>query len=159
MKLVKKISVLVLVVMLTGSITHSANAQSDDKEAVKNTIKMLFDGMRASDSSMVAAAFSKEAVMRTVGQNDQGKTVVQSGNLQGFLNAIGSPKEKAWDEKIKGYDIKIDDDLATAWTPYEFWVGEDFSHCGVNSFQLVRMEGDWKIVYIIDTRRREGCRE
>ena len=159
MSLFKKISVLSFVMILVCSVSHSVNAQSEDKEAVKKTIKMLFDGMRASDSSMVAAAFSKDAVMNTVGQNDQGETAVQSGNLQAFLNAIGSPKEKVWDEKIKGYDIKIDGDLATAWTPYEFWVGEDFSHCGVNSFQLVRMGEDWKIVYIIDTRRREGCLE
>lgn len=158
MNLFKRISLLSLVVFLAGSVFQFANAQSEDETAVQETIKMLFDGMRTSDSSMVAKAFTKNAIMKTVTKDSLGQTVVQSGNLQGFLNAVGSPKERVWDEKIKSYDINIDGDLATAWTPYEFWVGEDFSHCGVNSFQLVRMENTWEIVYIIDTRRREGCR-
>ena len=42
-------------------------------------------------------------------------------------------------------------------TPYKFYVGEKFSHCGVNSFQLVKIRGEWKIQYIIDTRRRQNC--
>lgn len=159
MNLFKKISLLSLFILLSGSLNHSIYAQSKDKEAVKKTIEMLFDGMRASDSSMVAAAFSKDALMKTVTQNNKGETVVQTGDLQEFLNAVGTPKDKVWDEKIKNYDINIDGNLATVWTPYEFWTGQDFSHCGVNSFQMVKSGGEWKIIYIIDTRRQQGCRE
>jgi hypothetical protein len=27
----------------------------------------------------------------------------------------------------------------------------------VNSFQLIKLDGKWKISYIIDTRKKEGC--
>ena len=47
--------------------------------------------------------------------------------------------------------------MATAWTPYEFWYKEKFSHCGVNSFQLMKIENEWKIIYFVDTRRRSDC--
>jgi hypothetical protein len=47
--------------------------------------------------------------------------------------------------------------MAAAWTPYRFYRNGEFSHCGVNSFQLVKMAEGWKIVYIIDTRRKEPC--
>ncbi len=53
--------------------------------------------------------------------------------------------------------IRIDADLAVVWTPYKFFVGKKFSHCGVNSFQLIKLNGNWKIQYLIDTRRKEGC--
>jgi SnoaL-like domain len=56
-----------------------------------------------------------------------------------------------------GKEIKIDANMAMAWTPYKFYIGENFSHCGVNLFTLVKLEQDWKIVNIIDTRRRQGC--
>jgi hypothetical protein len=55
------------------------------------------------------------------------------------------------------YNIQIDGAMANAWTSYEFWVNGSFSHCGVNSFQLFKDEGAWKIIYLIDTRRKEGC--
>jgi hypothetical protein len=53
--------------------------------------------------------------------------------------------------------VKIDSDLAMVWAPYKFYVGEKFSHCGVDCFQLVKLNGQWKIQYLIDTRRRQGC--
>jgi hypothetical protein len=40
---------------------------------------------------------------------------------------------------------------------YRFYVGERFSHCGVDSFHLVRTADGWRIVDLADTRRREGC--
>ncbi|UWX56421.1 hypothetical protein NYZ99_09635 [Maribacter litopenaei] len=55
------------------------------------------------------------------------------------------------------YSIQIDGAMANAWTPYEFRINDNFSHCGVNSFQMVKLEGEWKIIYLIDTRRKEGC--
>jgi hypothetical protein len=38
---------------------------------------------------------------------------------------------------------------------YAFYLDDQFSHCGVNAFQLVRMEAGWQIIQITDTRRRE----
>jgi hypothetical protein len=43
------------------------------------------------------------------------------------------------------------------WTPYELEVEGIFSHCGVNSFQLIRINEQWKITQITDTRRKEDC--
>ena len=47
--------------------------------------------------------------------------------------------------------------MANAWAPYEFYINSEFSHCGINSFQLIKIEGNWKIIYIIDTRRKDNC--
>ncbi|MBO6524933.1 MAG: nuclear transport factor 2 family protein [Balneolaceae bacterium] len=134
------------------------NAQVPERE-VQAIIETLFDGMRAGDSAMVASAFTRDAVMQTVAQNQSGEVVVRKGDLNQFLTAVGTPHEQIWDEKIGGYEIKIDGELATAWTPYQFYLGDNFSHCGVNSFQLAKLGGEWKIIYIVDTRRRTNCIE
>jgi len=141
------------------SFPQNAKAQTQDVEDVQATIEQLFDGMRASDSSMVADAFTKDAIMKRVASNQNGEVMVNTGNLASFLSAIGSPKEKVWDERIGSYDINIDGNLATVWTPFEFYRGEEFSHCGVNSFQLVKQDGDWKIFFIVDTSRQTNCVE
>ena len=36
-----------------------------------------------------------------------------------------------------------------------FGLMDNFSHCGVNSFQLFNDNGQWKIIYLIDTRRKK----
>jgi hypothetical protein len=50
--------------------------------------------------------------------------------------------------------IRIDASLAIVWAPYEFYYKGKYSHKGVDSFQLVRVNGVWKIQYLIDTRRK-----
>lgn len=54
-------------------------------------------------------------------------------------------------------NILIDGNLASVWTDYKFYIDDQFSHCGVNSFQLFKGKDGWKVIYIIDTRRKENC--
>jgi hypothetical protein len=42
--------------------------------------------------------------------------------------------------------------MATVWTPYTFYYKGQYSHKGINSFQLVKLKEGWKIQYLIDTR-------
>lgn len=129
-----------------------------ENEAIQKTIMTLFDGMRKGDSAMVHSAFAKDAIMQTIANNREGQMQVQSGNLTDFLKAVGTPHAEVWDERIEFGDIKVDGPMASVWTPYQFFRGENFSHCGVNSFQLYKSEKGWKIIYLVDTRRRDDCK-
>ncbi|WP_238584548.1 hypothetical protein [Chryseobacterium sp. Leaf180] len=62
------------------------------------------------------------------------------------------------DEQIEFSSIQIDGDLASVFTPYQFYYEGKLAHCGANSFQLVRKNGIWKIQYLIDTRRKDKCK-
>ncbi|WP_296703536.1 nuclear transport factor 2 family protein [Algoriphagus sp.] len=149
---------LVLSFLLVFSLVVSANAQSE-RDAVKAVIDSLFDGMRAKDSDQILSAFSENAIMQTI-QNKPEGTIIASNSVSDFAKNIGSiPADRQLDERLTDYVINIDANMATAWTPYQFFVNEKFSHCGVNSFQLVKIDNAWKIVYIIDTRRTEACVE
>jgi hypothetical protein len=131
-------------------------AQSEEAE-IKAVIQQLFDGMRTKNTDMIAASFSNEAIMQTIAPTENGFKV-NNGSVTDFVKRIGgTPAETNLDERITKYDINVDGPMATAWTPYEFYVNGNFSHCGVNSFQLVKLAEGWKIIYIIDTRRKEAC--
>lgn len=149
---------ILLSTILSCLLSFSAFSQSEEKE-VEAVIKSLFDGMRAKNGEQVAAAFSPDAIMQTIVAKPEGNTV-GTNSVGDFARRIGStPAETQLDERILEYQIKVDGPMATAWTPYRFYVNGNFSHCGVNSFQLVKMAEGWKIVYIIDTRRKEPCEE
>lgn len=107
---------------------------------------------------MVHSVFIDDVLMQTIAPNRQGEIALTGGTLSDFLNALGTPHDQVWDERILSYEIKIDGAMASVWTPYEFYVGERFSHCGVNSFQLMKGNDSWKIIYLVDTRKREGCK-
>ncbi len=137
--------------------TLKAAAQTE-VENVKKPIMQLFDGMRKSDSNMLKAAFAPGAILQTIVKNKEGKMSVRSEQINKFIETVTMPHTEIYDEQITFDLIRVDDDLAIAWTPYRFFIGKKFSHCGVNSFQLVRFYGEWKIQYLIDTRRKEGCK-
>lgn len=143
---------------MVSSSASFAQAGNQESEAVKKVITQLFDGMRKGDSSMVSQAFSKSIIMQTI-SNRQGDIQVRSDEAAGFLKAVGTPHPDIWDERISFDQILIDDNLASVWTSYQFFIGDKFSHCGVNSFQLVKGKEGWKIIYLIDTRRKENCKQ
>jgi hypothetical protein len=75
-----------------------------------------------------------------------------------LLTSIANKKpETVYLEKLLSYDIKVDGNLASVWTPYEFYLNGNFSHCGANSFQLFHNNGKWEIIFLVDMRRRESC--
>lgn len=138
-------------------LSLKAGAQTEE-EAVKKPIAALFDGMRKSDTTLLRSAFAPTAILQTIGKSKEGKVVIRTDDINKFIEMVGKPQEQILDERITFETIKIDGNLAVAWTPYQFYLGPNFSHCGVNSFQLVKLDGEWKIQYLIDTRRKDACR-
>ncbi len=147
---------LILLILISTSSTISVFAQQEEM-AVKTTINQLFAGMRNADSTAVFTAFAPGAIMQTIVQSKEGKTSVRQNPVAGFASYVGKQAKGAADEQIVFETIKVDGDLAIAWTPYRFIFNGNFSHCGVNTFTLVKLDGVWKINYIIDTRRKENC--
>lgn len=146
-----------LLLLTAGFFTINSTAQSTE-DSVKAAVSRLFTAMKESDVTMMKSAFAENAVLQTIGRSKETGAVVVSGeDVNAFVESIQKIAKGDADEQIVFETIRIDGDLASVWTPYKFYYKGKFSHCGVNSFQLVRLNGEWKIQYIIDTRRRQGC--
>jgi hypothetical protein len=117
----------------------------------------LFDAMRAGDSTAMRAALHPSATAATASLREGVPTLTRETSLDGFVQAVGTPHEDVWDERIWDAEVEVDGPLATAWMKYAFYAGETFSHCGVDAFQLFKGQDGWKIFHIADTRRQEGC--
>jgi hypothetical protein len=146
-------------ILIIGLLIISNNlfAQKTDTLAVKQTVNTMFDAMRKGDSTLLRSTFSKDMILQSVSNDKNGKAVLSTENADGFVKAIGTPHAAVYDERIVFDGIKIDGDLASVWAPYRFYLGAQFSHCGVDVFQLIRTADGWKIIYIVDTRRKENC--
>jgi hypothetical protein len=135
---------------------HSEAQSAED--SVKATINKMFAGMKSADAAMIKSTFADSIIFQSIGRTKEGTIFVKNENAADFITSISKLAPDAADERITFDVVKIDGPLAIAWTPYNFYFNGQFSHCGVNSFQLVRVNNEWKIQYIIDTRRRQGCK-
>ena len=133
-------------------MSHAQSAEDSVKAVVNN----LFRAMKNSDGVLLKSVFADSAILQTI-ETKTGKTIVKNEAVAGFIESISKLPAGAADEQIIFDVVKIDAALASVWTPYKFFFNGKFSHCGVSSFQLVRLNNEWKIQYLIDTRRRAGC--
>ena len=134
------------------------NAQKKESENVKATIIKFFDAFHEQDTIVLKSMVTDKIILQSISINKEGKTVLKEDDYNKFIKNIASiPKDKSFKEKLLDFNIQIDENMANVWTPYEFWYQNEFSHCGVNSFQLMKEDNAWKIIYLVDTRRREGC--
>ncbi len=141
-----------------SAITFSQDSFSEMD--AKHLIDTFFDGFHKGDTLIMKSVMVENLPNQTVFTNKEGKANVIDGNISEFLKAIGSrPSDQVWEEKLLDYSVQIDGNLAHVWTPYEFWFNGNFSHCGANAFTLAKTDDGWKIVHLIDSRRREGCQD
>ena len=151
---------LLLVLLLLTATPHLAHAQKapSETEAVKQTVTTFFDGMRRGDSTAVRRTLAPAAVFHGFGGKPGQPPTLEIESISGFLKAVGTPHPEMWDERVQFERVLIDANLASVWAPYEFYLGSKFSHCGYDSFQLVKLADGWKIAHVIDTRRKEKCK-
>jgi len=143
-----------LLIFLGGPVVAQSQTAED---SIKANIEGLFMAMNQADRAGVLACFADSAVMQTLVSTKDGAMLVKTDKVTAFGDQIGAAPKGALDERITFEVIKVDGPLATVWTPYKFYYNGTFSHCGVNSFQMLRTPKGWKIQYIIDTRRKTGC--
>jgi len=149
----KRILILLTAALVISTFIKAQSAQ----DSVKAVVNQLFAAMKNIDAAKLKETFADGAVLQTISRKQDGSFFVQDEKVNDFAESIGKAKKDSLDEQIVFETIKIDGPLASVWAPYKFYYAGKFSHCGVDSFQLVRINGRWKIQFLIDTRRRQGC--
>lgn len=149
----KKLFFLTAIMLFSMKMT----AQLTATDSVKATVNHFFEGMKTGDTALIRSTLTEGVIFQSVARSKEGLMSVKTENVNDFIGFIAKEEKGNADERITFKTVEIDGALASVWTPYSFYYKGQFSHCGANSFQLVKIGVDWKIQYIIDTRRRQGC--
>ncbi len=147
----------VLAVAATAWMPTSVRAQ-DESEAAYAVVQAFFDGMAAKDTAAMAATLTPEARLVSAAAAQDGTPRLGVTKMSDLLSSVADA-QVSLDEPIWDPVIQVSDRLATVWVKYAFYIDDEFSHCGVDSFQLFKSAEGWKIFQVADTRRREDCWE
>jgi len=135
--------------LLLGSFCFGQNQQEIEKP-----VRTLFTAMKNADAELLKSVFSETAILQTITKDG-----VKNEDINDFIASVSKMQKNDLDERITIEAIHTDGELASVFTPYSFYFKDKFSHCGANSFQLVKQNREWKIQYLIDTRRKDNCKE
>jgi hypothetical protein len=132
-----------------GFLINSLHASTQEEQAVMTPITAMFDGMAKRD----AAAIKKPLLP------GGGMVLMRDGKptqmtFDAFADAVGKPGKAQIEERIHDPLVRIDNDLAVVWAPFDFLVDGKVDHCGTDLFNLVRADGKWLIASVADTGRK-----
>ncbi|CAM1342691.1 nuclear transport factor 2 family protein [Tenacibaculum amylolyticum] len=143
--------------LITSFVMNSQTVP--EKQKIRKVIDTFFEGLHQGDSSIVSSTLHSGIKIQTTYTNKEGKRILRDETREKLLAGIAAKKKTdTYLEKLLSYDIKVDGNLASVWTPYEFYFNGKFSHCGANSFQLFNNNNTWEIIYLVDMRRRGNCK-
>lgn len=140
--------------LIFSFIQCSTETNGANDESVEAVITEFFDAMKASEGDQLRSLITNETTLKTVTVADV-EPVLRETSFDRFITSVEGSEPGTLDEQLTSLTIHVDDNLATAWMGYRFYRGEEFSHCGVNTMNLLKKSDGWKIVTIVDTRRSD----
>ena len=126
------------------------HAATPDEQAVLAPIQAMFAGMSARDAAAIKKPTLPNGVMVLM---RDGKPMQMT--FEDFATRVGKPGKSQIEERIHDPLVKIDNDLAVVWAPFDFYIDGKVSHCGTDLFNLVRQDGQWLIASVADTSRND----
>ncbi|PWN70641.1 DUF4440 domain-containing protein [Chryseobacterium phosphatilyticum] len=142
-----KIIILFLLISISGF--------GQQNKEIEKPIHNLFLAMKNTDPELMKTVFTENAILQTITKDG----AVKNDSIEDFITSVSKFPKGDLEERIIIEAVHTDGNLASVFTPYSFYLKGKFSHCGANSFQLVKQNNEWKIQYIIDTRRKDHCQE
>ena len=139
-----------LVAALFPLVLHATPADTAQDQAVLAPIQAMFAGMSARDAAAIKKPTLPGGVMVLM---RDGKPTQMT--FEDFATRVGKPGKEQIEEKIHDPLVRIDNDLAVVWAPFDFLVDGKVSHCGTDLFNLVRQDGEWRIASVADTSRND----
>src|ERR1700722_14086849 len=147
MKISRRLSLSMIVAISTaGLFTASLVASTPEEDAVLVPIHALFDGMTKRDAAAIKAPAIPGATMVLM---RDGKPTQMT--LEAFADRVGRPGTTHIEERIHDPLVRIDNDLAVVWAPFDFLVDDKVDHCGTDLFNMARVDGKWMIASVADT--------
>ena len=146
-----------LIALLLLALAAPAQArQSAERRAVLATVQRFFDALGARDQAALMSLVIPDGRI-TSHRVEDGRVIVQTGGWSEWAARIASSNERL-EERMFAPQVRIRGSLATVWTEYVFRRNDAFSHCGVDLFDMAKVDGQWRILNISFTVETERCR-
>ncbi|MEO8460609.1 MAG: nuclear transport factor 2 family protein [Dokdonella sp.] len=151
---------------LTAVGAHAPSAAATDSgsesRAVIATVQTLLDSWREADAKKAASVLHPQFREVTL-HLDNGEWKFFAVTREQLLAPLDRIGKGDWDDTLIDPKVEVDGPIANLWSHYRFrtpftenGVFHDDAHCGIETFQLYKIDGRWLIVNFADTHVN-GC--
>jgi len=145
-----------LALLLAATPAAAQHADERDSAAVLATVDQLFGALASKDRVALLGAVVAEGRATSAGVDEAGRPRISSTDWTAFADRLALTTDRLGERLIDPH-VHVEGDIAMIWSRYEFEINGAFSHCGIDHFDLVRIDGRWRVLNLTWTRQTEGC--
>ncbi len=135
---------------------HESETDPDPRATEVAAIAAGFlEALSRGDTAALSPVLAPEAMLYSVREGAEGTSIRTVSRADFLLNLAQDDQnflERMWDPIVQ-----VQGRLAMVWTPYDFYLNGEFSHCGIDVFTLLDGGGGWQVTSITYNVVREGC--
>ena len=138
----------------------SIEAETSEREAILDVMDKAFAAVQSSkqeDWRAIQLAEGTTLSFRPHPDKQPGKLEMRISNNDKFIADLAPDGHDYVERWTADPTVLIRGPIAVVWGEYEFWTDGEFSHCGVDATDLVKIDGEWKIANFMWTVEKTGC--
>jgi len=130
--------------------------EPSEQESILAVIDKFFTAQKDRDPEVWKEIMVMEGTIMSHRERPGDTWVLNKRTVTGDIGRL-TKGDVVIDETIYDPTVLVHKTIATVWAPYDIYVGERLLHCGIDVFQLFKVEGQWKIAHFSYTTEPEGC--
>ena len=143
---------IILVLLLSLNFFCIQPDSSKEKEVVITVAEDFLKALSSRDSSAAQQFLLPQGRFTSVRTDG----TIRSQTHQEFLESIAVAANTLL-ETMRNPKVIIKGDIAVVWADYDFYLNGEFSHCGVDVFNLLKTQEGWRISGLSYSVVKEGC--
>jgi hypothetical protein len=144
--------------LVLAFLARPAGAQGTDAEgrAAIAVADSVLAALSTGDNATLARLTLDSAVVGGAGLRGG----VERVSLRTWRLYIDRPGPSTFTERGFDATAHVQDRVAQVWMPYDLYMGDTWSHCGVDTFTLMKRDGRWRVAALIYTiEQPPACRK
>ena len=134
-------------------VEEAALADSTEYAEVLAAAQAVLDAINGADPDLLGSVMMPEATIVAVRPDRPPSRSTVEEMAAGIADPPQRFVERMWDP-----EVRIQHPIASVWAPYDFYRDGEFSHCGVDTFQLVHVDGAWRVESLLyNTLQPPAC--
>lgn len=134
----------------------AADQPANEQRDVLAAVERMFEAMRQRDFETYSDVHVPEAMtirVRTDGsEHDRIRFRSNAKHIELFRDGADR-----FDERIWNAVVHVHGPIAVVWAPYDFHINGKFSHCGFDLFEMLKVDGKWRLSNASWTVETVGC--
>ncbi len=149
-----------LVLISLALICSVADAQENDRLAILAVMEKAFEAVRTGDPDdwrAIQLAEGTTLSFRPHPDGDPNRQEMRLAQNEAFVSKLENDGHVYVERWTGEPTVMLRGPIAVVWGEYDFWIDGEFSHCGVDSADLVKVDNQWKIANMMWTVEKEDC--